>query len=98
MSLSGFAPDRFGGNRTALDVFEVDVAGYFPSATASPNYQGVFLCAWDGHARSCRRRDPVVVYQPFGGSWIHKVQVKFMAVLLAEVLKSSVGNEWVENP
>lgn len=74
---------------------EIDVAGYFPSASALPDYEGMLLRPWNRLAVSCFG-NAILAHQPFSCGRIHERQIDLATVFSAEVLERSVGDERIQ--
>src|ERR1700732_4381268 len=69
---------------------EIDVAGYFSSASTLPDYERVLLRSMKDFAGGgcC---NPILAHQPFFRRRIDQCHVDFVSVLPAEILKRSVS-------
>src|SRR5271166_1255942 len=82
----------------ALDVLEIGVARNFPLARTGSDHQRVLLWTRETLALPAGIRQAVLAHQPVCSGRINPRSIDLVAMLLAELLKGSVGNERINHP
>ena len=63
------------GHFAALQVTEIDIPGYGPSASACSDCQGMFLCPRDVPTVRLVCRQAVFRYEPFSCHWVNQSEI-----------------------